>query len=137
MVSQHTDLDTWKLADELRDLIIAFTGREPASRDGRFCSQIRSAIDSACANTAEGFGRYAPSEFRQFLRIARGSLLETQDHLRSARKRGFIEDEAHEKMTRLAERSARANTRLQAYLRSREAQEHAKAPFRPRTKNRT
>ncbi len=134
MVSHYTELDAWKLADRLREMIIAFTGRKPANTDVRYCSQITAAIDSACANTAEGFGRYSPSEFRQFLRIARGSLLETQDYLRSALKRDFISDDEHHEMDAFADRAARANTRLQAYLRTREAKANAeRTPNRRRT----
>jgi hypothetical protein len=81
MVRTFWDLEAWQLCDQLRRELEASIATPDVRRDGKFCDQIRGSIDSACANTAEGFGRYYPAEFRRFLAIARGSLTETQNHL--------------------------------------------------------
>ena len=47
----------------------------------------------APANIAEGFGRFSPREFARFLRIARGSLLETRNHVLKAKANGYVTDE--------------------------------------------
>jgi len=41
------------------------------------CDQIRRASMSICANIAEGFGRFTPKDFANFLSIALGSCNET------------------------------------------------------------
>jgi four helix bundle protein len=35
----------------------------PASKDVKFCNQIRDAASSATRNISEGFGRFHPGEF--------------------------------------------------------------------------
>jgi four helix bundle protein len=58
--------------------------------DARFCGQLRSAASSAEANVAEGFGRYTHGDFRRFLSIARGSLVEATTHLQDGVDRGYF-----------------------------------------------
>ena len=52
--------------------------------------QIVKAADSVRANVAEGSGRGTEAEPRRFLRVARGSLYETQHWLRRAYKRNLL-----------------------------------------------
>ncbi|HET6861454.1 MAG TPA: four helix bundle protein [Pyrinomonadaceae bacterium] len=52
--------------------------------------QIVKAADSVGANIAEGSGRGTEPELRRFLRVARGSLYETQHWLRRAYKRNLL-----------------------------------------------
>jgi four helix bundle protein len=121
-VKRFEDLIAWQLADRLQTDIFEFTSRPPASRDFKYCDQIRDSIRSAKRNTAEGFGRYYPKEFARFLRIAAGSLQETKNHLQDGLKQQYLSDERHEHMKRLCLRALKANIRLIAYLR------HAKPP---------
>lgn len=112
-----TQLIAWQLANDLRNSVIAFTATPPASRDFRFCNQIRASADSACANTAEGFGRFRSKEFERFLGIAKGSLQETQDQLQSALQRRYLNEAEFKKLWRLSIRAITANSALQRYLR--------------------
>ncbi len=84
MVWDFRQLVAWKLAQALDDEVRAFTATGPASRDFKFRDQIHDSSGSAPSNIAEGFGRFRPREFADFLRIARGSLVETQQHLEKA-----------------------------------------------------
>jgi four helix bundle protein len=114
---QYQDLVAWQLANELRRAVFQATIRGPASRDLRFCDQIRAASSSVSANIAEGFYRYTHREFARFLRIARGSLGETQNYLEEARDRGYITDRDFQSLWRLSVRAMVATTRLMTYLR--------------------
>ena len=67
---------------------------------------------------AEGFGRYWPAEFANFLRIARGSLMETHNSAGAGLKKGYFTASDTDRMQRLAARSSKAATRLIAYLES-------------------
>ena len=81
-------------------------------------SQLTRAADSACANMAEGFARFYPKEHARFLRIAKASLAEVVDRLRSAVLRQLITQEESDRISRLADRSQGACTRLIRYLES-------------------
>jgi four helix bundle protein len=116
------DLIVWQLADKLQQEVFAFTAKPPACRDYKYCDQIRDASRSASWNTSEGFGRYYPKEFRHFLRIAAASLHEVKNQLLDGRDLGYLTDEEHVRLKRLALRAIKANVRLSAYL------HHAKAP---------
>ena len=113
---RYEELTCWQLSYELQQAVFAITESGPAGRDVRFRDQIRESARSATRNIAEGFGRFAPAEFRRFLRIARGSLTETHNHLREGRDRGYIPAARHEELSRLAARASGATTRLMAYL---------------------
>lgn len=53
-------------------------------------SQIRRASASVAANIAEGHGRENSGSFVQFLRIAQGSLKETETHLLLSERVGIL-----------------------------------------------
>ncbi len=73
------------------------------------------AADSIGANIAEGSGRGSDQDYRRFLRIARGSLYETQHWLRRAFRRELLTSEQIEFLKVLVDRLSPA---LNAYLRS-------------------
>ena len=83
-VRRYHDLVAWQLCMELHDRIVALTDREPVRRDRKFCSQILDASSNCAPNIAEGFARFVPTEFKQFLRYALASLAETQTRLDQA-----------------------------------------------------
>jgi four helix bundle protein len=112
----HEDLDVWRLATEICDEVSRLVEREKVKRDRGFCDQILRSSRSAPANVAEGFARYRPREFARFLRIAIGSLAETQNHLREAQRRKYLEQEDFDKLWRLSRRALGAATKLHNYL---------------------
>jgi four helix bundle protein len=116
------DLIVWQLAYKLQQGVFAFTSKAPASRDFKYCDQIRESSRSARKNISEGFGRYYPGEFARFLRTAVGSLHETKDHLLEGHDCKYLDDAEYERLLRLALRAIKAANRFIAYLR------HAKAP---------
>jgi four helix bundle protein len=123
---RYEELICWQLSYELQQAVFAITDSGPLARDLKFCNQIRESARSATRNIAEGFGRFEPAEFRRFLRIARGSLTETHNHLRDGRDRGYLTDAKHEELSRLAARAAGATTRLMAYLHSCKPRTHGR-----------
>ena len=110
------DLAAWQLAWEVKQRVYAFTETGRACVDLKFCDDIRRAARSAPFNTSEGFYRFAPLEFRRFLRTARGSLGEVRDQLRHAREANYIAPDEFEILFVLVNRAIGANTRLQNYL---------------------
>jgi four helix bundle protein len=58
----------------------------------RLTDQITRSSRSISPNISEGYGRYHYKESKQGCRIARGSLMETLDHLIVALDEGYITD---------------------------------------------
>jgi len=99
------------LADEIWDMVL---GWDRFARD-TVGSQIVRAADSIGANIAEGSGRGSFQDNRRFIRIARGSLKETQHFLRRAYKRKLLDDHQVNKIKPLVDNLA---PMLNGYLRS-------------------
>src|SRR3954468_22866829 len=87
---RYQDLVCWQLANELEQLVFELTATGPAWQDFKFRDQIRDSSSSVTRNIAEGFGRYWPVEFARFLRIARGSLMETHNSAGAGLKKGYF-----------------------------------------------
>ena len=116
MARSFTELDAWRLANELKLGVYELIKSGPASADFDFRDQVRDAAASAPRNIAEGFGRYLPKEFAQYLRVANGSLMETSNHLADGVHRGYFSREDAERLEVLARRASAATTRLIRYL---------------------
>ena len=99
------------LADEIWDVVLRW---DRFARD-TVGGQIVRAADSIGANIAEGCGRGSFQDNRRFIRIARGSLKETQHFLRRAYKRKLLDDTQVNTIKPLVDNLA---PMLNAYLRS-------------------
>ena len=117
-VRTYKELDAWRLANELKIGVYRLIAASAAERDFRFRDQLRDAAASAPRNIAEGFGRYLPRDFSQYLRIANGSLMETSNHLEDGCDRGYFTPRDVEPLLVLAKRASAASTRLIRYLQS-------------------
>jgi four helix bundle protein len=116
MARSFEELVAWQLANELKRRIYALTNSGPVVRDESFVRQIRRSAASAPSNIAEGFGRYYPKEFMQFLRVANGSLHETANHLGDGVDQGYFQKSEGDELRHLARRASIAATRLIKYL---------------------
>ncbi len=117
MVRDHTDLDLWKLCDQLSDRVHQITGR-PTFMDEKLKSQLNEAADSPCPNVGEGFSRYYPRDNARFVRVAKGSVTEVIEHMARVRKRGYATPEECDDVCALARRARGAITGYLLYLES-------------------
>jgi four helix bundle protein len=117
-VKRFTDLEAWRLASALSDLVHQLTESGPASLHVRFKTQIREAAASVESNIAEGWGRYYPKENAQFVRWARGSLTEVQSHLLYAQRQRLFTEEDFKTAWAASESAIRTTTRYLRYLES-------------------
>lgn len=100
-----------ELADEIWKIVVSW---EYLAKDTVGKQLVRSA-DSIGANIAEGEGRGSFQDNRRFIKIARGSLQETQHWLRRAYKRDFLTADQVNKVKPLVDKLA---PMLNAYLNS-------------------
>jgi four helix bundle protein len=73
----YKNLLAWQIADQLAQEVYKTTLQFPKEEIYGLTSQIRRASISIPLNIIEGYSRNNKNEFRQFLRIALGSLAET------------------------------------------------------------
>jgi four helix bundle protein len=113
MVARHfQELIAWQLSYELKCEVVAFTATGPASKDFRYRDQIRASSASAPSNISEGFGRFRPADFARFLEFARGSLMETENHLIDGRDRGYLDVALYSRLLHLCRAATKTTTAL-------------------------
>jgi len=86
------NLQIYKLSEKLSDQLWKIVVRWDVLARDTVGKQLMRAVDSIGANIAEGSGRGTDPEIRRFLRIARGSLYETQHWLRRAYRRRLLNE---------------------------------------------
>jgi four helix bundle protein len=124
------DLISWQRMNELSIEVWKITNRPPAPKDFDFRNEIRDASDSAQRNIAEGFGRYSPPQFAQFLDISRASALETKALLKKGLAVGYWTEDEFQRLNKLADRGLQAVAKFQRYLRSPQAKRNAARRYR-------
>ena len=92
-IQSYRDLLVWQQAMDLAVLCYSLTRSFPREEIFGLISQIRRSSASVAANIAEGHGRENSGSFVQFLRVAQGSLKETETHLLLAERVGFLKTE--------------------------------------------
>ena len=110
------EIDAWKIARELNQLVFSFTERSPMCKNYKLRDQILSSAGSAMDNIAEGFGRANNKEFCTFLGISNGSAREVQSQLYRSRDFFYIDNDEFEKAYSLAEEVTSKNGKLIAYM---------------------
>jgi four helix bundle protein len=109
------DLTVYRLTEELEDAVWEIVLKWDILARDTVGKQLIRAADSIGANIAEGSGRQSHNENRRFIRIARGSLLESQHWLRRAFRRKLLTPEQSTALQATLEQLAPA---LNGYLKS-------------------
>jgi four helix bundle protein len=119
MVSRYEDLVCWQLANELKIEVYKLLDDSPsAQRDFDFARQLRRAVSSGPGNLSEGFAHYGHKECARYVRIAKGTLTETHNHLGDGVDRRHWTAERCEPLRQLADRAIGATTEWLKYLMS-------------------
>jgi four helix bundle protein len=115
-IRSYQDLAIWKKAMELVVQVYHLTRRLPREEMHGLTSQMRRAAVSIPTNIAEGWGRGSRKEYIQFLRIARGSLLELETLLAISRSLRYLSQEDMQATLALVEEISRMLSGLIASL---------------------
>jgi four helix bundle protein len=113
--TKFEDLAVYRLAEKLADEAWSIVYKWGYFAKETVGKQLVKAADSIGANIAEGSGRGTYQENRRFVRIARGSLNETQHWLRRAYRRQLLSDKDVATLKPLLDELA---PRLNSYLKS-------------------
>ena len=112
----YGDLEVWQLCEEIRLRVVAETETGKAALDLRFRNQIRGAAEDAASNIAEGFVRFHPRTFAQFIGYALSSLAEVRERTRYAHARGYFPDALAASLMVLCARCQNAAKSLRQHL---------------------
>ena len=113
--AQFEELEVYQLAEKLADLIWIIVKQWSKFAQNTVGGQIVRAADGIGSNIAEGTGRGSYKDNKRFVKIARGSLYETQHWLRRAYKRDLLTPDQVNELKPLVEE---LGPRLNAYLSS-------------------
>lgn len=103
----YKKLIAWQVADKLAWEIYSLTDRFPKDEIYGLTSQIRRSALSVPLNIVEGYSRNSKNEFRQFLKIALGSLAETAYLAEFALKRKYLALKDYENIKLIKEECGR------------------------------
>ncbi|HSV33859.1 MAG TPA: four helix bundle protein [Pyrinomonadaceae bacterium] len=106
-IEKFEDFIAWQKARKLTRAIYKATTLERFARDFGLKDQIRRSAVSIMSNIAEGFERGRPSEFHQFLSIAKGSCAELRSQLYVALDVGYITSDHFQQLMTEATETAR------------------------------
>src|SRR5690554_7663438 len=102
MYRKYQDLRVWNNAMQLVEYVYRLTSNYPDSEKYGLVSQMRRAAVSIPSNIAEGNGRGSDKDYRRFLTIARGSLMELETQIILSARLGFVQNDPRDrKSTRL------------------------------------
>jgi four helix bundle protein len=111
-MAPYEKLHAWQAAHRLALEIYRITEEWPRTERYELTSQVRRAALSIPANIAEGSGRWGSREFRRYLNIALGSLLELSYYLLFAHDRGLLGTTAWTEIEELRNRVGQLTWRL-------------------------
>ena len=89
-IQSHRDLLVWQKSIDLVEAIYRITQKLPSHEQFGLISQLRRAAVSIPSNIAEGYGRQSSGNYRQFLSISRGSLLEVETQIDICLRLGYL-----------------------------------------------
>jgi four helix bundle protein len=81
MIKSCKDLMVWQKSMALSESVYILTKKLPSFEQFGLISQLRRASVSIPSNINEGYGRQSTGNYKQFLSISRGSLLELETQL--------------------------------------------------------
>ena len=100
---RHEKLDVTQESIEYYLAVRRCTARFPPVERFELTSQLNRAALPVSSNIAEGIGRATPRDRIRFLDMANGSLLESVTQLTIAARLGYVCDEDHQSLRRMAD----------------------------------
>jgi four helix bundle protein len=116
-IKRFEDLECWKEARKLMNMIYEITKNKTFVRDFRLKDQIIGSVISIMNNIAEGFDSQSNAEFKRFLLYSRRSVSETQNCLYVALDQKYIRQDEFDTLYQQAQKTRQLVDGLLRYLR--------------------
>jgi four helix bundle protein len=117
-IKRFEEIEAWKTARELVNLIYALSESGPFAQDFGLRGQIQRASVSVMSNIAEGFESQTQSLFLNFLGRAKGSAGEVRSQLYIALDRKYISQDQFHRAYQLIDKCSRQIYGFMKYLES-------------------
>jgi len=88
----------WESALSIKRSLHDLADGDGFQKEERLRNQLREASASAVSHIAEGYARFDPLDHARFLRMAKASFVECQNHLIDALDRQVIEEEIRQQL---------------------------------------
>ena len=125
-ISRFEEIEAWKTARQLTNIIYEFTAQERFSRDFGLRDQVRRAAVSVMSNIAEGFESQTQAQFVRYLGVAKASAGEVRSQLYIALDQSYISKEQFDQAFDLADKVLRQLVRFIVYLESNPKSRHVR-----------
>ena len=102
----------WRLCRQLSDVVYDITEGGPCLKDLEFRDQIRAAAEASAPLIAEGFARFKPGAFVNYLRMACGEIAEVQSKLDSAKTKKYFSADQQTRAEAIAQHAMAVTTLL-------------------------
>jgi four helix bundle protein len=99
-ISSYQDLLVWQKSMVLVEQIYKISNTLPSHEQWGLTSQMRRAAVSVPSNIAEGYGRQATGNYKQFLSICRGSLYELETQVLLCNRLSYLNQKESEDILR-------------------------------------
>jgi len=130
------ELRVWRAACEFKKGVYDLVDTQPFQREPRLRDQLREAAASAVSQISEGYARFEPADQARFMRMAKASLVECQNHLLDAVDRRLITEDVRAEHNGRIESVLKQIGPLIVYLQSPEAKRNAERIKRQRSARR-
>jgi four helix bundle protein len=125
IAKKFRELRAWQATYAFKLKIYDLIEAGPLSEDESLKKQLREGAASAPSQISEGFGRFDPVDFARFVKMARASIIECQNHLQDAVDRQHITEHVRAEHDKLAREALMEIGGLLDYLHSPEAKRNA------------
>ena len=115
-ITRFEDIEAWKTARQLTNLINELTVQNKFSRDFGLKDQIRRAAVSVMSNIAEGFESQTQAQIIRYLGVAKASSGEVRSLLYAALDTNYLTKEQFDIAFDLVDKASRQLARFISYL---------------------
>lgn len=115
-ITRFKEIEAWKLARELTNIVYAFTNQDGFNRDFDLRDRIRRACISIMSNLAEGFESRTDVQFINFLGMARASAGGVRSQLYIALDQKYISKEQFDQSFQMTQTRSRQIANFIKYL---------------------
>ena len=132
----YREMRVWESARAFKKTVYDLVDSEAFLKEERLRHQLREAASSAAGQIGEGYGRFDPGDHARYLKMARASLIECQNHLVDAVDRGVISEPTRREHDATIGAILRELDPLIGYLQSPEAKRNVERIKRQRDERR-